>query len=347
MDDAPVSMVPLDEVRGHLADLEPPADGVPREPVMFVDLSTPTAGAAAVEAAIRSAEIVAVGVVRSAVSPELYGILDALTFSLTPERTSDRTCVTVTDVAPAARRFRESVTASPKAALAMRRLVEVTDRLPVRQGLAVESAVYSMLLAGGEFAEWRAAHERRDVPVPDSDAVSLERVGDELRIRLDMPQRRNAYSRHVRDGLVDALDLALTDDTIERVVLTGAGPAFCSGGDLDEFGGSADVSAAHLVRLQRNAASRVHALEERMEVRLHGACIGAGIEIPSFAARVLAREDTVIALPELAMGLVPGAGGTVGITRRIGRWRCAWLHLAGERIGVDVALDWGLVDERG
>ena len=53
----------------------------------------------------------------------------------------------------------------------------------------------------------------------------------------------------------------------------------------------------------------------------------------------------MIRLPEIAMGLIPGAGGTVSITRRIGRWRTAYLALSGLPIDAPTALDWGLVDE--
>ncbi|MCW2550649.1 MAG: enoyl-CoA hydratase, partial [Mycobacterium sp.] len=56
------------------------------------------------------------------------------------------------------------------------------------------------------------------------------------------------------------------------------------------------------------------------------------------------RPDSVLGLPELALGLLPGAGGTVSITRRIGRWRTAYLVLSGRTIDAATALDWGLVD---
>jgi enoyl-CoA hydratase/carnithine racemase len=78
---------------------------------------------------------------------------------------------------------------------------------------------------------------------------------------------------------------------------------------------------------------------------VHGACIGAGIEVPAFAGRVLAAPDAYVMLPEVSMGLVPGAGGTVSITGRIGRWRTAWLALTGSRLDAHTALSWGLVDE--
>ena len=74
------------------------------------------------------------------------------------------------------------------------------------------------------------------------------RTGGELRITLNRPERRNAYGREVRDGLVETLRVAVLDDTIERVVLDGAGPCFCAGGDLDEFGTAPDLATAHFVR---------------------------------------------------------------------------------------------------
>jgi enoyl-CoA hydratase/carnithine racemase len=59
----------------------------------------------------------------------------------------------------------------------------------------------------------------------------------------------------------------------------------------------------------------------------------------------VARPDTVIGLPEVAMGLIPGAGGTVSLPRRIGRHRTAWLALTGRTIDAPTAREWGLVDE--
>jgi enoyl-CoA hydratase/carnithine racemase len=81
-----------------------------------------------------------------------------------------------------------------------------------------------------------------------------------------------------------------------------------------------------------------------VEVRLHGACVGAGIELPAYAHRVVAAPDTRILLPEVAMGLIPGAGGTVSIPRRIGRWRTLFLALSGDAVDAATALSWGLVD---
>nr|MDJ0864797.1 enoyl-CoA hydratase/isomerase family protein [Myxococcota bacterium] len=197
-----------------------------------------------------------------------------------------------------------------------------------------------------EFAAWRAAQTPRDPPPHDGEpAVLALREGDRLRLTLNRPGRRNAYSAAMRDALVEGLALAVADTSIARVVLSGAGAAFCAGGDLGEFGTLPDPATAHAVRSTRSAARLLARCAGRVRAELHGACIGAGIELPAFAGRVAAREDSVFALPELSMGLVPGAGGTVSLPRRIGRQRVAWLALTGRRIGAQTALDWGLVDE--
>jgi enoyl-CoA hydratase/carnithine racemase len=79
-------------------------------------------------------------------------------------------------------------------------------------------------------------------------------------------------------------------------------------------------------------------------VRVHGACIGSGIEFPAFASRIEATPDAWFQLPELRYGLIPGAGGCVSVSRRIGRQRSAWMVLSGARVDARTALDWGLVD---
>jgi enoyl-CoA hydratase/carnithine racemase len=83
---------------------------------------------------------------------------------------------------------------------------------------------------------------------------------------------------------------------------------------------------------------------DRLRFEVHGACVGAGAELPAFAARVEAAQDAYFQLPEVGMGLIPGAGGTVSLPRRIGRQRTARFALTGERIDAATAQRWGLVD---
>lgn len=233
----------------------------------------------------------------------------------------------------------------PIAATSLAVLLRGSESRSVDDGLAAESAVYSTLQAGAEFAAWRASRGDGGL-LPDLEpAVLVEREGSELRIILNRPHRHNAVTAALRDGLAEALLLAAADDSIAAVHLSGNGPSFCSGGDLGEFGSFPDPATAHVTRLTRSPARLAHLVADRLHVHLHGSCMGAGIEVPALARHVTAAPGTVIALPELGLGLVPGAGGTASIPRRIGRQRTAALALSGARIDATTALSWGLVDE--
>jgi hypothetical protein len=323
------------------------ADGRPRHPLAVVELgrASPAVVAAATRAAA-GASAVLVGVA-DAVPPDLLPVVERLAVTLVPPAAADhRTCVGTDDPAATVTAIHDVVRAAPMAALSLVRLLPLTASLPVLAGLVAESQAYSMLLAGPEFLAWRQRTPRRVVAADqDGEPVLLSREGAVLRIALNRPRRHNAFSHDVRDGLVAALDVALADPSA-RVELTGRGPSFCSGGDLDEFGTAPDVVTAHLIRLHRSPGAAVHACADRVRAVVHGACIGAGIEIPAFAGCLLARSDAYFRLPELRMGLIPGAGGTVSVTRRIGRWRTAYLALSGQPIDVPTALRWGLVDGR-
>lgn len=127
--------------------------------------------------------------------------------------------------------------------------------------------------------------------------------------------------------------------------LTGRGRCFSVGGDLTEFGTVPDPAAGHIVRGLSVPGQFLAACADRVHAHVHGACIGSGVEFPAFAGRVTADAGAHFQLPEVGLGLNPGAGGCVGIARRIGRQRLAWLALTGKRIRAQRALEWGLVDE--
>jgi Enoyl-CoA hydratase/isomerase len=238
-----------------------------------------------------------------------------------------------------------AVTATPRAATALALVLRGSEARSVADGLQLESAVYGTLQAGPEFATWRATHAVHPPRPEVGPAVAVHRDGDRLDLVLNRPAVRNALDARMRDELVAGLAIAASDPTVAAVRLRGAGPAFCAGGDLDEFGSRPDVATAHLVRMTRSPARAMAAVSHKVVAELHGSCIGSGIEVPAFAARVVARPDTVMGLPEVSLGLIPGAGGTVSLPRRIGRHRTASLALTGRTIDAVTALEWGLVDE--
>lgn len=341
-------------MNGLLGDtgLEITEDGKPGRPLVVLDLDalhdasreTVTRLAAAIERALP----LVIGVLRAPVDPRLSPVLAATTLTLTDRPGSELAyqVITVPDIDAALHTLDAVVARTPQAALACGQLLRQTIGLATTPALAAEAATYSMLLGGSEFAAWLADRgPARTVDAPDHDLVRLRRTGNQLSIVLDHPQRRNALSVRLREELLAAVQVADADPSIESVELSGTGPAFCSGGDLDEFGRALDPVAAYLVRLDRAPWSVMDRIADRLVVRAHGACIGAGVEMAAFAATVLAAPDTFFLFPEVRMGLVPGAGGTVSVPRRIGRWRAAWLMLTGERLPAETALQWGLVDE--
>ena len=240
--------------------------------------------------------------------------------------------------------LKAAVAAQPVASAAAAQVLRMTLALDFGQALVLESLTYSMLLASDGFRAWRSATPVRTRTDDDGPRVSIGQDGAALSIRLTRPAARNAFDARMRDELCEALAFALDHPDAPAVILSGEGPAFSAGGDLNEFGSAADPGEAHLIRTLRSPARLVRALGDRMTVRLHGACVGAGIEVPAAASRIIARPGTVFRLPEVSMGLIPGAGGTATLPRRIGRRRTAWLAISGAELDLDTALAWGLVD---
>ncbi len=210
-------------------------------------------------------------------------------------------------------------------------------------GITAESTAYSTLLAGEMFNLWRSTHSPLSTTAENDQLVEVEvRAGIRI-ITLNRPERHNALNPALRDALYHAFTTALAAD--EPVVWRGNGPSFCSGGDLYSFGTAPDPAQAHVIRITRSLAWLAHSLAPRLVVGIHGASMGAGIEIPAFASRVIAADNTQISLPELRLGLIPGAGGTVSMTARSGSNRVLELLLDGTVIDASRAHNWRLVDD--
>lgn len=231
----------------------------------------------------------------------------------------------------------------PVAAACLARLLRLAEGLDFEAALEMESLAYSTLLGGSEFARWLAGAPRDASGEPAADPVRYARKGDHVTLTLVSPGNHNAMTAAMRDTLYEALVNVLEDPSAPSVTLEAEGRCFSTGGDLAEFGSARDLARAHVIRSQRSCARLLHRLGDRARVRLHGACIGSGIEVPAAAAWRSGARDLIVQLPELRMGLIPGAGGTVSLARAIGRHRLMWLVLGAFRIGAAQALDWGLI----
>ena len=270
--------------------------------------------------------------------------LEAIDILLTSASRAPGPWVSVPDLDRALMNLRDQVARNAVAAAVAAQVLRMTLRLGFDEALALESLGYSMLLASEGFRSWRAQTPARRRPDDAAPRVVIGDAGPSLSIRLNRPARRNAFDARMRDELADAMAFALHHPDAPDVTLSGEGPAFSAGGDLDEFGTAADAGWAHMIRTLRSPAGLAQALGERLTVRVHGACVGAGIEVPAAAARVVAAEGAFFRLPEVSMGLIPGAGGTASIPRRIGRRRACYMAISGADIDLATALDWGLVD---
>lgn len=277
--------------------------------------------------------------------------LQEATLSLSEEPTDDPRVIVVGDVEQSLADIAERVAWWPQAAAVCDDVARAIDPAgPTSAGVIVESLAYSTLQAGAEFRRWLTQRGPAS-SVATADPVVARRDDDRLTVRFNRPDRHNAFSTDARAALLEALDVALLDPSIREVVLAGNGPSFCSGGDLAEFGTFTDPASAHLARTRYSPALALAELTARLgtgcRAQVHGHVQGSGLEMAAFCGRVTCHPDAVLGLPELALGLIPGAGGMVSITRRIGRWRLCYLVLSGRTIDAATALQWGLVDEVG
>lgn len=242
-----------------------------------------------------------------------------------------------------AERLERQVLANARAAAVTVQLLRLLPALSPEAGLAAESLAYAVLQGSAEHLRWRAAQPA--VSEGDPGRLEMVRKGEVLLLTLDRVASGNAIDLALRDQLQEAFTLASIDEDITRIDLRARGRAFSLGAELSEFGTTTDPATAHAIRALTLPAHPASRCADRLEVHVQGACVGAGLELAAWARRITASPSAWFQLPELAMGILPGAGGCVSLTRRIGRQRTALLILSGKRLGALQALDWGLVDE--
>ena len=170
--------------------------------------------------------------------------------------------------------------------------------------------------------------------------VTLRRSGKVLVVSVDNPPV-NALGVDVRRGLMSALDAAQSDVAVAAVLLVGAGRNFIAGADIREFGLPPQPPALP------DVCHRIEACGKPVIAALHGAALGGGLEVALAAHYRLAVNGAKLGLPEVQLGLMPGAGGTQRAPRLIGAAPALELMLSGRHVGADEALALGLVDRLG
>ncbi len=157
-------------------------------------------------------------------------------------------------------------------------------------------------------------------------------------ITLDSPPV-NALSANVRDGLFGAFDAAIADDDVNAIVLICAGRTFIAGADISEFGGAA--KGASLLDVQ----SKMESSPKPVVAAIHGTALGGGLEVALCAHYRIAVPSSKCGLPEVNLGLLPGAGGTQRLPRIVGPLKAMEMMTAGTHVGAAECLAMGLVDE--
>jgi enoyl-CoA hydratase/carnithine racemase len=173
--------------------------------------------------------------------------------------------------------------------------------------------------------------------------ILFERRGQVAWVTLNRPDVRNAYNTGMRDDLHAALSTLRDDESLRALVLRGAGPAFCSGGDIREFGSAPSPVVAREVRWRRDVWGLLRSLRQPTIAAIHGHAAGSGLEMALLCDFRIAATDAIFSLPETGLGMIPGVVGTQTAPRAIGVGRTLDLVLTGRRIDAREAHRVGLV----
>ena len=170
------------------------------------------------------------------------------------------------------------------------------------------------------------------------DTLLFDKQGTLGHISLNRPHVLNAYNVQMRDDFSEALAAVQDDPEVRALLITGQGRAFCAGADLSEFGTSPSQVVARRVRWDRDVWGQILSLTVPVVVAVHGYCIGSGMEIALLGDLRIAAHDTIFAMPEVQLGMVPAAGGSQTLPRNANASEALELLLTGRRFDAQEAL---------
>jgi enoyl-CoA hydratase len=173
--------------------------------------------------------------------------------------------------------------------------------------------------------------------------VDVELEDSVARIFLNRPEKANALNSAMLSALAGALE-SLDLATLRVVVLAGRGRNFCGGADAAELKALVPANAGAFVEKIHQVCAKIRGLPVPVVAKLHGAVIGAGLEIAAACDLRIAAEGTKFSMPEVRLG-IPSVVEAALLPRLMGSGRAAWLVLTGEAIDARRAFDWALVEE--
>ncbi|MEJ2718317.1 MAG: enoyl-CoA hydratase-related protein [Deltaproteobacteria bacterium] len=177
------------------------------------------------------------------------------------------------------------------------------------------------------------------------DEVIVERDNGIVTVTFNRPEVHNALNRAMVEGLAKALDDIEKDSESRVLILTGAGgKSFLSGSDIKELSTRTPLTAIENSRRRQALLGRIERLHVPSIAAVNGYAFGVGCEIALACTFRLASEQAKFGQLEINLGIIPGAGGTQRLPRRIGKARAAELVLMGKIIGAEEAGRIGLVN---
>jgi enoyl-CoA hydratase/carnithine racemase len=177
------------------------------------------------------------------------------------------------------------------------------------------------------------------------DTIIYEKHDGTAIVTLNRPEVLNRYNIQMRDELYEILSAIKDDPDVKVVIINGSGErAFCVGADLTEFGTAPSPIIARQVRWERDVWGLLDSLKQPVIAALHGYVLGSGLEIALFCDIRIASNDTVFGVPEVALGMIPAAGGSQTLPRAIGVGKALQLLLSCDYIDSEEALKIGLVN---
>ena len=168
--------------------------------------------------------------------------------------------------------------------------------------------------------------------------VHYEVKGDIALMTVDNPPV-NPLSSGVRQGLSDGINNALADDAVNAIVLTGEGRAFIAGADISEFGGASEGPSLH------DCLNTMDASTKPIVAAINGTAFGGGLEVALCCNYRVIDPKAQVGLPEVKLGLLPGAGGTQRLPRLVGAEKALDFMLSGDGIPGPAAKELGIVDQ--
>ncbi len=166
-------------------------------------------------------------------------------------------------------------------------------------------------------------------------------------IELNRPEKRNALSLQVMEDLENAVSQVegMPSDSVRAVIIKGNGKSFCAGADISTFQGLKPSDAlAFSDRLQR-LYDRIENLPKPVIAAIHGHALGGGLELALACDIRIAADDALLGLPEITLGIIPGAGGTQRLARLVGIGKAKELILTGDTVTGREAAEIGLVNK--